>query len=105
MVEHLNMMTARPGAAESDLKVGALVECRTYFESAPHRLLRTFEKKKDHSVSGWKTNQFPGGFRFPKTFGRANDAIQFLDYFHLLVSEEARKSNHINQKEMCNLEC
>src|SRR3954451_17624406 len=84
--------------------VRMVAEHRRYFERAPRRLLRAFEKKKHHAIAGRKTDQFPSRFRLLKAFGGPNGAIQFLDGFDLLVSQESRKSNDINQQKMCNLE-
>src|SRR3954469_17359510 len=80
--------------------VRTVAEHRRYFERAPRWLLRAFEKKKHHAVTGRKTNHLPSRFRLLKAFGCSNGAIQFLDDFDLLVSQEPRKSNDINQKKM-----
>src|SRR5205809_4632068 len=69
----------------------------TDFQCATRRLFRAAEKKQHHPVPGWQTNQFSTGFRFPETFCSANNSIEFLHQLNLLVDQEFRVPNDVDE--------
>src|SRR5260370_4501707 len=73
------------------------VQSLTDFERATHRLFRAAEKKQHHAVPSWQTNQFSTGFRIPETFCSANNSIELVHQLNLLVDQQFRVSNHVDQ--------
>src|SRR5207248_1047973 len=80
------------------------MQCLTDFQGATHRLFRAAEKKQHHPVPSWQTNQFSTGFRFPETFCSANNWIEPLHQFNLLVDQQFRIPDYVDEQEMCDLE-
>src|SRR5436305_6431534 len=56
-------------------------------ERASRGLFRTAEKKERHPITGWDPSEFVACFCYPKTFGAADDLVQFLELLNLLVNQ------------------
>src|ERR1051326_7977822 len=65
-------------------------------QSAAHRLFRAAKKKQRHPVTGWHSKQFITCLRSAKTCRCANDLIQLLEHFNLLVHEQFRITDNID---------
>src|SRR6266699_1813120 len=79
------------------LDMSLTAQSLTDFQRATHRLFRAAEKKQHHPVSSWQTNQFSTGFRIPETFCSANNSIELLHYLNLLVDQQFRVSNDVDE--------
>lgn len=86
------------------LDVGLIAQRLADFERAADWLFRAAEKKQHHAVPSGQTNQFSTGFRIPKTLCSANNSIELLHQLDLLVDQEFRVSNNVDEQKMCDLE-
>src|SRR5437870_9976910 len=57
-------------------------------------------KREGHSVSGRQPDQFSSGFRGAKGTGVANDLIELLQRFVLLVNQQFRVPNNVDEQDM-----
>jgi len=65
-------------------------------QSASHRLFRAAKKKERHPIACWHSNKFVACFRNAKTFRCADDLIQLLQDFNLLVHEQFRVTDNVD---------
>jgi hypothetical protein len=72
------------------------VQCSANFQSASRRFFRAAKKKERHPVAGWHSNKFVGCFRSAKRFRCADDLIQLLQDFNLLVYEAFRVTDNVD---------
>jgi hypothetical protein len=78
------------------LKLRMTVQCSANFQSAPHRLFRAAKKKQRHPIARWHSNKFVACFRSAKAFRCADDLIQLLEDFNLLVHEPFRVTDNVD---------
>ena len=78
------------------LKLRMTAQCSANFQSASHRLFRAAKKKERHPIAGWHANKFVACFRSAKTFRCADDLIQRLQHFNLLVHEQFRVTDNVD---------
>jgi len=78
------------------LKQRMTMKCSANFQSASHRLFRAAKEKQRHPIAGWHSNKFVACFRIAKTFRCADDLIQVLQHFNLLVHEAFRVTDNVD---------
>jgi hypothetical protein len=78
------------------LKLRMTVQRSANFQSASRRLLRAAKKKERHPIAGWHSNKFVACFRGAKGFRCADDLIQLLYDFNLLVHEPFRITDNVD---------
>src|SRR5216683_2515192 len=94
-VNHLIDRAAVNSHPQLDLRLTA--QSLTDFQRATHRLFRAAEKKQHHAVPSWQTNQFSTGFRIPETFCSANNSIELVHQLNLLIDQQFRVSNDVDE--------
>src|SRR6266516_5441767 len=65
-------------------------------ERTAHRLFWATVKKECHPVASWHSGKFTVCFRSAETFRPANDLIQLLQQFNLLVHEQFRITDDVS---------
>jgi hypothetical protein len=79
------------------------LRCRVNFQSALRWFFRTAEKNQRHPISGWEPNQFAVCFRATKRGSASHDLIEFLQQLDLLVHEQLRITDNVNQQDIPDL--
>ena len=72
----------------------------TNLERAFHRRFRIGEKREHHSVARRQTNQFPGRVRAAELFGTAHHLVQLVEQIALLVNEQFRVTDDVDEKDV-----
>ena len=79
------------------LDMRMLLQCSADLERTSHWLFRTVEEKERHPVSGRHPDRV---YRFvsggPKTFGASHDLIQLLQQLNLLIDQQFRVTDHVD---------
>jgi hypothetical protein len=74
------------------------------FQRGPHGRFRGIKKDKGHSVPDRYPNQFPGCIRNAELFSAANNLIELLDDFALLVHQQLGVPDNVDEQDMRDLE-
>ncbi|MDQ3313331.1 MAG: hypothetical protein M3505_01630 [Verrucomicrobiota bacterium] len=67
-------------------------------------MLWAAKKKKDHSVPSRETNHLFARFSVPETFCAADDPIELSHQADLVVHQQFRISDHVDEQQMRDLE-
>jgi hypothetical protein len=74
------------------------------FQSALHRCLRICPENKRHPIACREPDQFSFGLGFAKFPGAANDFIQFTQQSALLINEQFRVADDVDEQDVANLQ-
>jgi hypothetical protein len=74
------------------------------FQSASDRLFEIFEKEQSHAVTSGQTNQFVFRFSSAETIGPADNLIQLLLSFDLVVDHQPGVADDVDQEKVGYLE-
>src|SRR2546428_11647008 len=80
-----------------NLGVRLTAQSLTDFQRATHRLFRAAEKEQHHAVPSGQAYQFSTALRVTEAFCSANDSIELLHQLNLLVDQELRVSNDVDE--------
>ena len=78
------------------LNMGMILQDPANIESTSYRFFRAMEEKERHPVSRRHSTKFAACFRNAKTFGAANDLVEFLEQLNLLIDQQFRITHHID---------
>jgi hypothetical protein len=73
-------------------------------QRATHWRIWTGEERQRHSVSRRNANQFSSRVRRPKLFGVAHLFVQLFYQLSLLINQQLRISNRVDEKNVRDLE-
>jgi hypothetical protein len=62
------------------------------------------EENERHPIAGRHSDEFIPCFRSAETFGAPHDLIQLLEQLNLLIDQQFRVTDNVDQQEMCDLE-
>src|SRR4030095_556205 len=82
------------------LDVRTILQGPANIERTSHRFFRGVKKEQGHPVSGRHANKFAICFSRSKTLGTAHDLIQVLEQLDLLIYQQFRVTDHVDQQDV-----
>ncbi|HEX8077649.1 MAG TPA: hypothetical protein VF511_07530 [Chthoniobacterales bacterium] len=77
----------------------AFQRCRDFHRTS-HGRFRAREKYQHHSVAGRQAKQFIGRFGAAELLGTADDLVQSLRKFRLLIDQQFRETDDVHEQHM-----
>jgi uncharacterized glyoxalase superfamily metalloenzyme YdcJ len=88
----------------SHAKLWVFFELTGDFDRAFHRLFRAHAKHQRATVAGRQAHQFPSALRRAKRLRRPRDLAKFFKMLELLVNQELRVTDDVDEQNVSNFE-